>query len=190
MGTELAPKEAPSGMQLATFAGGCFWGLELAFQRVPGVVKTSVGYTQGKVEKPTYEQVCSGGTGHTEAVQVTYDPSAVGYGDLLDTFFERTDPTTLNRQGGDRGTQYRSGIYYHTPEQQTTAQKALEDVQSKIDAGSFRGTAEKKVVVELLPAGDYYLAEDYHQQYLEKGGRFNQPQSAQKGCKDNIRCYG
>lgn len=102
---------------------------------------------------------------------MTYDPNAASYGDLLDTFFERTDPTTLNRQGNDAGTQYRSGIYYHTPEQQTAAQNALEDVQSKITSGSFRRTAEKKVVVELLPAGDYYLAEDYHQQYLEKGGR-------------------
>ena len=102
---------------------------------------------------------------------MTYDPKAATYGNLLDTFFERTDPTTLNRQGNDAGTQYRSGVYYHSPAQKEAAEKALIDVQNKIDSGAFRRTAEKKVVVELLPAGDYYLAEEYHQQYLEKGGR-------------------
>ena len=102
---------------------------------------------------------------------MTFDPKETSFNQLLDTFFERTDPTTLNRQGNDSGTQYRSGIYYHSPEQKATAATAMADVQSKIDAKAFRPTAGNKVVVELLPAGDYYLAEDYHQQYLEKGGR-------------------
>eukprot|EP00210_Caulerpa_lentillifera_P001825 g1755.t1 len=190
MGTDLAPATAPPGKELGTFAGGCFWGLELAFQRISGVESTTVGYTQGQTKNPSYEQVCTGATGHTEAVQVTYDPSLVQYSTLLDTFFEKTDPTTLNRQGGDAGTQYRSGIYYHTPEQKQEAEKAIREVQTKISNGQFRRTGGKEVVVELLSAGDYYLAEEYHQQYLEKGGRFNRPQSAAKGCKDPIRCYG
>eukprot|EP00898_Chlorokybus_atmophyticus_P007988 jgi/Chlat1/8190/Chrsp76S07627 len=177
----LAPKTAPEGLELATVAGGCFWGLELALQRVPGVVKTSVGYTQGRVPNPMYEEVCSGSTGHTEAVQVTYNPQEASYEQILSMFFSKTDPTTLNRQGNDMGTQYRSGIYFHTPEQEEVARAKLAEVEKKLG---------KKVVAELKPAGDYYFAEDYHQQYLEKGGRFNRPQSAAKGCNDPIRCYG
>lgn len=171
MGTELAPAKAPEGKELGTFAGGCFWGLELAFQRVPGVESTSVGYTQGQAKNPTYTKVCTGTTGHTEAVQVIFDPAEVQYSTLLETFFEKTDPTTLNRQGGDAGTQYRSGIYYHTPQQKQDAEKAIAEVQEKITKGQFRSSGGKTVVVELLPAGDYYLAEEYHQQYLAKGGR-------------------
>jgi len=188
-GCPLAPKEAPEGLKLATFAGGCFWGLELAYQRVPGVVKTSVGYTQGKSPNPTYDEVCMGFTGHTEAVQVTYDPKEVAFRQLLDVFFDKVDPTTLNRQGGDRGTQYRSGIYFQDEEQRLEAQQKIAEVNEQLAKGAFR-LAGRKVVSELAPAGDYYTAEAYHQQYLSRGGRFNQPQSAEKGCEDKIRCYG
>lgn len=193
-GTQLAPKEAPPGLELATFAGGCFWGLELAYQRVPGVVKTSSGYTGGKKENPTYEEVCSGWTGHTEAVQATYDPKECTYEDLLEVFFDKVDPTTKNRQGGDSGTQYRSGIFYHNEAQREAAAKKIQEVNQKLAAGQKvrdgRPYEGKTVVSELTPAGDYYIAEEYHQQYLEKGGRFNRPQSAAKGAKDTIRCYG
>lgn len=190
-GTKLAPATAPEGQDIATFAGGCFWGIELAYQRVPGVTHTSVGYTQGETPNPTYQEVCSGRTGHTEAIQVYYDPKEVSYGKLLDVFFERTDPTTLNRQGNDAGTQYRSGIYYHSPEQKAEAERVMAEVQAKLDAGAWpKRVAGKKVMVELKPAGDYYLAEDYHQQYLSKGGRMGSAQSAAKGCTDPIRCYG
>ncbi|CAN0326177.1 unnamed protein product, partial [Hapterophycus canaliculatus] len=111
------PSKSEGGQDIATFAGGCFWGLELAFQRVPGVVGTSVGYTQGEVEKPTYGEVCSGATGHTEAVQVFYNPSEVTFEELCNVFFGRINPTQVNGQGGDRGTQYRTGVYPHTKEQ-------------------------------------------------------------------------
>lgn len=118
-----APVTPPPGQAIATFAGGCFWGLELAFQRVPGVTATSVGYTGGPDPAPTYETVCSGTTGHTEAVQVYYDPSACAFDDLLAAFFAKVDPTTLNRQGNDVGTQYRSGIYFHDDAQKAAAEK-------------------------------------------------------------------
>ena len=127
-----APDTPPPGQAMATFAGGCFWGLELAFQRVPGVTTTSVGYTGGPDPAPTYETVCSGTTGHTEAVQVYYDPSACDFTDLLAVFFAKVDPTTLNRQGNDVGTQYRSGIYYHDEEQKAAA----ENVREKTGEGS------------------------------------------------------
>jgi len=122
MRTQLAPSSVPDG-ELATIAGGCFWGLELQMQRVPGVLRTSVGYTQGGVQGPSYEAVCSGTTGHTEAVQVVYNPAEVSYEQLLEAWAEKTDITTENRQGNDRGTQYRSGVYYHSPEQQQVAEK-------------------------------------------------------------------
>jgi peptide-methionine (S)-S-oxide reductase len=172
-GTKLAPATAPDGLQMATFAGGCFWGLELAYQRVPGVVRTSVGYTQGKVPSPTYEAVCSGGTGHTEAVQVYYDPAECSYESLIDVFFDKVDPTTLNRQGNDRGTQYRSGIYWHTEAQRAVAEAAVREADAQLATGKFRRpVAGTRVVAELAPAVDYWLAEDYHQQYLAKGGRW------------------
>ncbi|GAX83223.1 hypothetical protein CEUSTIGMA_g10649.t1 [Chlamydomonas eustigma] len=190
-GCELAPTEAPPGLKLATFAGGCFWGVELAFQRAPGVVSTSVGYTQGKLPNPNYEQVCSGATGHTEAVQMTYDEKEVQYEQLLDLFFSRVDPTTLNRQGNDSGTQYRSGIYYHDEQQKEVALRKVEQVNEQLASGTYKGKASgKKVVVEVKEAGDYYVAEKYHQQYLSKGGRMGMGQSAAKGCTDPIRCYG
>lgn len=175
---------------MATFAGGCFWGLELAFQREPGVTNTSVGYTQGKDPAPTYEKVCNGSTGHAEAVQLYYDPKETSYERLLALFFERVDSTTANRQGNDVGTQYRSGIYYHDQEQKEAAEKATAEVNAKLASSVFRRVLGTKVVSELLPAVDYYLAEEYHQQYLSKGGRFGTGQSAAKGCKDTIRCYG
>lgn len=156
---------------LATFAGGCFWGLELAFQRQPGVIETAVGYTGGKVERPTYQQVCSGRTGHAEAVQLAYDPEQVSYDQLCSLFFSRHNPTTLNRQGNDVGTQYRSAIYYHDDEQRQIAERHKQ--------------AKSGAVTEIEPAGVFYPAEVYHQQYLEKGG-----QCASKGCDDHIRCYG
>jgi peptide-methionine (S)-S-oxide reductase len=189
--TKLAPATAPEGLELATFAGGCFWGIELAYQRVPGVTQTWVGYTQGQVEGPSYEAVCRGSTGHTEAVHMHYNPKEVPYQKLLDVFFEKTDPTTLNRQGNDAGTQYRSGVYYHNDEQKAAAEAAFAEVQAQLDAGKYpRRVSGKKVVSELKPAVEFWMAEDYHQQYLAKGGRGGRAQSAEKGCTDPIRCYG
>jgi len=185
-GTQLAPTSPPDGQDIATFAGGCFWGLELAYQRMPGVTHTSVGYTAGKTESPTYQEVCSGSTGHAEAVQVYFDPKEVSYDQLLDQFFDKVDPTTLNQQGNDRGTQYRSAIYYHSEAQKEAASKAIEEVNKKLSSSVFRRVMGSKVVTELTPFdGKYWLAEDYHQQYLEKGG-----QNASKGATERIRCYG
>lgn len=168
-------------LQKATFGAGCFWGPELAFQRVPGVVQTAVGYSQGQTKNPSYQDVCSGTTGHAEVVQVVYDPTEVSYEQLLDAFWARHDPTTLNRQGGDVGTQYRSGIYYHTPEQKAAAEASKAAQNEKLGG---------KVVTEIEEINNYYVAEEYHQKYLERGGRFGQGQSAEKGCNDPIRCYG
>lgn len=190
-GCPKAPAEAPAGLKLATFAGGCFWGLELAYQRVPGVVSTTVGYTGGKDPHPTYDSVCMGYTGHTEAVQCTYNPAECTYDKLLDVFFEKVDPTTLNRQGSDRGSQYRSGIFFHDEEQKQAAAKRVQQLNEQLAAGTAGKRWEgKKVVSALEPTGDYYLAENYHQQYLSKGGRFGRAQSAAKNCADPIRCYG
>ncbi|KAG2692245.1 hypothetical protein I3760_08G043500 [Carya illinoinensis] len=169
------------GQEFAQFGAGCFWGVELAFQRVPGVTKTEVGYTQGFVHSPSYEDVCSGTTNHSEVVRVQFDPKQCSFDALLDTFWARHDPTTLNRQGGDVGTQYRSGIYFYTPEQEKAARESLERQQKLLN---------RKIVTEILPAKKFYRAEEYHQQYLEKGGRFGFQQSAAKGCNDPIRCYG
>lgn len=170
---------------------GCFWGIELAFQRVPGVTKTAVGYTQGNKPNPTYEEVCSGSTGHTEGIQMYYNPGEVSYRQLVDVWLERTDPTTLNRQGNDRGTQYRSGIYYHDDQQKKIAEEVMEEVSAQLKNGKYpRKTAGKDWQVEIKPATEFWLAESYHQQYLSKGGRFGISQSAEKGCKDEIRCYG
>jgi peptide-methionine (S)-S-oxide reductase len=166
-------------LALATFAGGCFWGLELAYMRVPGVHYTAVGYSQGPAETkyPNYSQVCSGGTGHTEAVMVYYDPTETSYETLLDTFFGRINPTTVNGQGNDRGTQYRTGVYTHSPEQKTAA-----DARFALEAVKY---GSKKIASENLPATAFWPAEKYHQQYLEKGG-----QNADKGASETIRCYG
>lgn len=145
----------------ATFAAGCFWGVEAAFRRVDGVLSTAVGYTGGAVENPTYQDVCSGSTGHAEAIEVIYDPSKITYDDLLSAFWQCHDPTTLNRQGPDVGAQYRSAIFYHDAEQKAAAIVSKEKLQSS-------GRYQEPVVTEVTPAVPFYTAEDYHQQYLEK----------------------
>jgi len=173
---ESATKIPKEDGELATFAAGCFWGVELAFQRVPGVLHTMVGYTAGQKDFPAYKDVCSGTTGHTEAVQMIFNPEAVSYKELLMVLFDRMDPTTLNRQGNDRGTQYRSGVYYHTDDQKKIAEQFFQEMQPKY---------ADKIVVELKKASKFWPAEDYHQKYLEKGS-----QKAAKGCLDPIKCYG
>jgi peptide-methionine (S)-S-oxide reductase len=148
-------------MKKATFGAGCFWGIEAAFRKVPGVLSTSVGYAGGSFNNPTYKDVCSGETGHAEVVQIEYDPSRVSYEELLDVFWNIHDPTTLNRQGPDIGTQYRSAILFHNPEQEAAARASKEKLQS---SGRFK----KPVVTEITPASEYYRAEEYHQRYFEK----------------------
>ncbi len=148
----------------ATFAAGCFWGVEAAFRSVDGVKATVAGYTGGDYEAPTYRQVCSGVTGHAEAVEVVYDPELVSFGELLAVFWRKHDPTTPNRQGPDHGTQYRSAVFYHTEEQRV---EALESRTELAASGRWRDP----IVTEIVPAGTFYRAEEYHQRYLEKQGR-------------------
>jgi len=150
-------------MTVATFGAGCFWGVELTFQKTKGVTSTSVGYTGGTTQNPTYEQVCTGQSGHAEVVRVEFDPSSISYEELLDVFWGCHDPTTLNRQGPDQGTQYRSAIYYHSPDQEATALASKEKAD---EAGRFKSP----IVTEITPASEYTMAEDYHQKYLEKRG--------------------
>ncbi|MDI9617506.1 peptide-methionine (S)-S-oxide reductase MsrA [Methanothermobacter sp.] len=145
----------------ATFGAGCFWGVEDAFRRVRGVVSTRVGYMGGHMENPTYEDVCTGLTGHAEVVEVTFDPDIVSYSDLLDVFWSIHDPTSLNRQGPDVGEQYRSVIFYHDDEQRRLAVESRRKLE---ESGRFRG----RIVTAIEPATTFYEAEDYHQQYLEK----------------------
>ena len=147
----------------ATFAAGCFWGIESAFRKVPGVVDAAVGYMGGHVEGPTYKQVCTDTTGHAEVVQVDYDPDKVAYEQLLETFWQIHDPTQVNRQGPDFGSQYRSAIFFHTPEQQATAEKSKADLDAS-------GTLPRPVASEIAEAGTFWRGEEYHQQYLEKRG--------------------
>jgi peptide-methionine (S)-S-oxide reductase len=149
--------------ELATFGAGCFWGVEVAFRNVPGVKDATVGYLGGTLQNPTYRDVCTGRTGHAEVVQVEYDPSVVTYDRLLDVFWENHDPTTLNRQGPDVGTQYRSAIFYHTPEQK----RAAEESKLRLEAS---GKLRRPIVTEITEASAFYPAEDYHQRYLEKRG--------------------
>ncbi len=151
-------------MAQATFAAGCFWGVEEAFRTLPGVTKTTVGYSGGTVESPTYERVCSGRTGHAESVLVDYDPARVTYEQLLDVFWNEHDPTTLNRQGPDIGTQYRSAIFFHDAAQQAAASASKERLER---SGRFR----RPIVTEIVPASTFYPAEEYHQQYFSKQGR-------------------
>ncbi len=150
-------------MQKATFGAGCFWGVEAAFRQINGVTSTQVGYLGGDYENPSYSDVCTGRTGHAEVVEVEYDPTIVSYEDLLKVFWENHDPTTLNRQGPDTGTQYRSAIFFHTPEQEIVARESRDKLQS---SGRFK----KPIVTEMTPASTFYKAEEYHQQYLEKRG--------------------
>lgn len=147
----------------ATFGAGCFWGVEAAYRQIPGVLSTAVGYLGGTLENPSYYDVCTGRTGHAEVVQVDYDPSRITYDDLLTVFWENHDPTTLNRQGPDIGTQYRSAIFYHDDEQKEAAIKSKEERER---SGRYR----RPIVTEITPATEFYMAEDYHQQYLEKRG--------------------
>ncbi len=150
-------------MEKATFAAGCFWHVEESFRCLEGVVSTRVGYTGGTMKNPTYEDVCTDKTGHAEAVEVTFDPTKITYDELLEMFWEIHDPTQLNRQGPDKGTQYRSAIFYHTPEQKEAAERSKQKLeQSK--------QYHKKIVTEITEATEFYQAEDYHQQYLEKQG--------------------
>ncbi len=150
-------------MEKATFGAGCFWGVEAAYRQVKGVVTTAVGYAGGWMKDPTYKDVCTDKTGHAEVVQVKFDPSQVSYDDLLQVFWECHDPTQLNRQGPDFGTQYRSAIFYHTPEQQAAAVASKELLEK---SGRFR----RPIVTEITTASEFYRAEEYHQQYLEKRG--------------------
>lgn len=146
----------------ATFGAGCFWGVEAAFQDVKGVQKTTVGYSGGRYPHPTYEQVCSDTTGHAEVVQIEFDPSIVSYDELLDVLWKIHDPTTRNRQGPDFGSQYRSAIFYHTPAQQQAAAASKDRMQAHFP---------RPIVTEVTAASDFYPAEDYHQQYLQKRGQ-------------------
>jgi peptide-methionine (S)-S-oxide reductase len=150
-------------MAKATFAAGCFWGVEEGFRELPGVIDTQVGYLGGTTANPTYHDVCSDETGHAEVVQVTYDDSKIGYEQLLNAFWELHDPTTLNRQGPDVGTQYRSAIFFHSPEQERLARESKEKLQA---SGRFR----RPIVTEITPASAFYRAEEYHQKYLAKRG--------------------
>jgi peptide-methionine (S)-S-oxide reductase len=150
-------------MEKATFAAGCFWGIEAAFAKVEGVTSTAVGYSGGSLENPTYEDVCTDRTGHAEVVEVEFDPEKVTYEELLDVFWEIHDPTTLNRQGPDVGTQYRSAIFFHTPEQEAAAAASKEKLEES-------GKHARPIVTEITPAAPFYRAEEYHQRYLEKRG--------------------
>jgi peptide-methionine (S)-S-oxide reductase len=147
----------------ATFGAGCFWGVEAAFRQVPGVISTAVGYMGGEMKNPTYRDVCTDQTGHAEVVEVTFDPAKVSYNDMLKTFWENHDPTQFNRQGPDYGRQYRSAIFYHSPEQEAAARASKEALDKS-------GILKRKIVTEITPATEFWRAEDYHQQYLEKRG--------------------
>ena len=150
-------------MEKATFAAGCFWGVQAEFDRIEGVVKSTVGYTGGETAGPTYEEVCGDGTGHAEAVELEYDPEVVSYGGLLDAFWAMHDPTQLNRQGPDVGTQYRSAAFYHSPEQEAAARESIKALEA---SGRLNGP----IVTEIVPAGNFYPAEEHHQKYFEKRG--------------------
>jgi peptide-methionine (S)-S-oxide reductase len=147
--------------EIATLAGGCFWCLEAVYEQLKGVEKVVSGYMGGQVPNPTYNAVCGGRTGHAEVVQVTYDPAQVSYRELLEVFFTIHDPTTLNRQGGDVGTQYRSAVFTHGPEQEQTAREVIRDVEEE-------GIWENPIVTQVQPAPEFYPAEEYHQQYFRR----------------------
>ncbi|MPZ68098.1 MAG: peptide-methionine (S)-S-oxide reductase MsrA [Actinobacteria bacterium] len=148
-------------MDKATFGAGCFWGVEADFRKIDGVTRSTVGYLGGTLQNPTYEQVCTDTTGHAEVVQIEFDPAVVAYDELLDLFWKIHDPTQLNRQGPDVGTQYRSAIFFHSPEQERLARASKERAQDR---------SSRPIVTEVTEASDFYPAEDYHQRYLEKRG--------------------
>jgi peptide-methionine (S)-S-oxide reductase len=152
-------------IEKATFGAGCFWGVEAAFDAIPGVTATAVGYEGGALQRPTYKDVCTDSTGHAEVVELDFDPAKVTYEHLLDEFFRLHDPTTLNRQGPDWGTQYRSAIFFHSPEQESQAKAKVEELMA---AGRF---APKRIVTKVEPAQTFWRAEEYHQKYLEKRGQ-------------------
>lgn len=149
--------------EIATFGAGCFWGVEAAFRRLPGVVDVAAGYSGGHTPNPTYKDVCAHTTGHAEVVQVTFDPQKISYGQLLDAFWQIHNPTQVNRQGPDVGTQYRSAIFVHSPEQQAIAEKSKAALAA---SGKF----QRPIATEITTAGPFYRAEEYHQKYLEKHG--------------------
>jgi peptide-methionine (S)-S-oxide reductase len=149
--------------EMATFGAGCFWGVEAAFQGVPGVLDTAVGYSGGEMPNPTYQDVCTDKTGHAEVVQVTFDPAKVSYQDILNVFWQVHDPTQVNRQGPDFGAQYRSAIFFHSPEQEAIAKKS----RASLDASK---KFKRPIVTEITPAVTFYRAEEYHQKYLQKRG--------------------
>ena len=149
--------------EIATFGAGCFWGVEAAFQRVPGVIETAVGYSGGHTESPSYQDVCTDETGHAEVVQVAFDPAKVSFEELLQVFWGMHDPTQLNRQGPDVGTQYRTAIFFHSPEQAAVAKKSREALEAS-------GKLKRPIATEITPAGKFYRAEEYHQKYLQKRG--------------------
>nr|WP_249219843.1 peptide-methionine (S)-S-oxide reductase MsrA [Chitinophaga sp. HK235] len=151
-------------VEKATFGGGCFWCTEAQFQYLDGVIKVESGYAGGHVANPTYEQVCEGNTGHAEVIQVTYDPAKISYEELLQAFWVSHDPTQLNRQGNDVGTQYRSVIFYHNPEQKEKAEYYKKKLQES-------GAYDKPIVTEIAPLTNFYIAEDYHQNYYNLNGR-------------------
>ena len=151
-------------MEKATFGAGCFWGIEYAFRKIEGVEEAFVGYAGGGTPNPTYEQVCSGQTGHTEVVQVEFNPEKISYEELLEVFWTIHDPTTLNRQGPDIGTQYRSAIYFHSPKQEASIKLGI---LAKEESGEFKNP----IVTEIAPLNKFYMGEDYHQKYFEKQGR-------------------
>ena len=154
-------------LEVATLAGGCFWGMEEIIRKLPGVKETTVGYTGGNTLNPTYKEVCTGTTGHAEAIRITFDPAQISYAELLGYFFRMHDPTTPNRQHNDIGTQYRSAIFYHSEEQK----RGAEEVKRTVDAS---GKLKRPVVTEITPASEFYSAEEYHQDYLVKNpGGYN-----------------
>jgi peptide-methionine (S)-S-oxide reductase len=160
LGTQLAPPY-PEGTEVAEFALGCFWGAEKNFWQTPGVVSTAVGYEGGFTPNPTYEEVCSGRTGHAESVRVVFDPAKVTYPELLKVFWESHDPTQGMRQGNDVGSQYRSAIFYRSPTQQAEAEESRASYQKRLAEAAYG-----EITTEIVPAGEFYFAEDYHQQYL------------------------
>jgi len=149
--------------EIATFGAGCFWGIEAAFRKIPGVLDAMVGYSGGKTENPTYRDVCTDTTGHAEVVQVTFDPEKISYDQLLNVFWTIHDPTQVNRQGPDYGKQYRTAIFFHSPEQEAAANKSKQALEAS-------GKLRRPIATEITPAGPFWRAEEYHQRYLEKRG--------------------